>query len=270
MRNHSSPSVWLRPPTSWTKRSSRDAPGADLVHRPGGEQPPGGDDGDVVAHPLDQVHDVAGDDDGAAGSHVAVQDVADVGGGDRVHGFERLVQHQQPGRVDQRRGEGDLLGHAGGVVHHQRSGVGAQVQGGEQFPDACGHHVLVHAAQQAGVADQLLAGQPVEEPDAVREDAHQLLGLQRLRPDVHAVHERRAEVGPQQPGGHRQRGGLAGAVRADDPVEGTGRNVQADAVDGDLVAEALGEPAQGQGGNGVARLVFGAGGCGCWKVMSLD
>ena len=79
---------------------------------------------------------MAGDDDRAAGGHVAVQDVADVGGGDRVHGFERLVEHQQPGRVDQRRGEGDLLGHAGGVVHYQRAGVMAQVQGREQLRHA--------------------------------------------------------------------------------------------------------------------------------------
>ena len=134
MRNHSSPSVWLRPPTSCDEAVlEADAPARTSSTVPAARTRPAGDDGDVVAHALDQVHDVAGDDDGSAGGHVAVQDVADVRGGDGIHGFERLVEDQQPGRVDQRRGEGDLLGHAGGVVHHQRAGVIAQVQGGEQL-----------------------------------------------------------------------------------------------------------------------------------------
>ena len=67
-----------------------------------------------------------------------LQDGADGRGGDRVHRLERLVQHQQPRRVQQRHRQADLLAHAGGVVDHQRAlGVG-QFQHAEQFVGALG------------------------------------------------------------------------------------------------------------------------------------
>ena len=67
-------------------------------------------------------------------------------------------------------------------------------------------------------------------------------------PNVHPMDQGRAKVGPQQAGGHGQGGGLAGTVGTDHPVEGTRGHFQADAIDGDLVTEALGQATDGQGG----------------------
>ena len=47
-------------------------------------------------------------------------------------------------------------------------------------------------------------------------------------------------------------GGLTGAVAADQSVEGSGGDVEVDAVDGDLLAECLGEAADFDGGAGAS------------------
>ena len=51
-----------------------------------------GDDGHPVAQPLDELHDVAGHDDGATGGDVVAQDGPDGLPGHRVDGLERLVE----------------------------------------------------------------------------------------------------------------------------------------------------------------------------------
>ena len=66
-------------------------------------------------------------------------------------------------------------------------------------------------------------------------------------------------VGAQQPHRHREGGGLAGAVRPQQAVEGAGRDVQVQPGDGDLGVKALDEPAQGERG---LRRACGRGGHG--------
>ena len=46
----------------------------------------------MVAHALDKVHDVAGDDDGATGLDVIIQDVADIGRGDGIDRFAAALR----------------------------------------------------------------------------------------------------------------------------------------------------------------------------------
>ena len=71
------------------------------------------------------------------------------------------------------------------------------------------------------------------------------------RPDIDAVDDHPARVGAQQPGDHRQRGGLACAVRADDPVEGALCDVEGHAVDRHGVAESFVQSGHGEhGGRG--------------------
>ena len=98
--NHSMPSAALRPPASSTKRSSSVCAAAHLVDRARREHLAADDDGDAVADALDEVHAVAREHDRAAGGHVALQDLDDVRGRDRVDRLERLVEHEQPRRVD--------------------------------------------------------------------------------------------------------------------------------------------------------------------------
>src|SRR2546430_6762 len=64
----------------------------------------------------------------------------------------------------------------------------------------------------------------------------------RLAGDVEAEHRRVAGVGPQERGEDTDGGGLAGAVRAQEPEDGAGRNLEVDSVEGGEVAEALHDP----------------------------
>ena len=109
-----------------------------------------------------------------------VQDVADVRRRHRVDRLERLVEHQQARRVHQRRGERDLLRHAGGVVGDDRAGRALEVEQAQQVGDALGDDVAVEPEQQAREGDELLAGEPVVEVDAVGEVADQPLRLERV------------------------------------------------------------------------------------------
>ena len=61
------------------------------------------------ADALDEVHDVAGEDHGATGLDETGEDATDRRGRDRVDGLERLVEHQHPRCVDERRGQRTFL-----------------------------------------------------------------------------------------------------------------------------------------------------------------
>jgi hypothetical protein len=176
-----------------------------------------------------------------------VQDVADERAGDGIDGLERLVQHQQPWRVQQRARERDLLLHARRVVDDQRApGVGER-EHVEQFPRPLVDHRRIHAAQQTLVRQELGTVEPVEQSHAVRQHAEPPLRLDRIGPDVMSEHPGVSAVRPQQPDRHRQGRGLAGAVRAEQAEERSGRHVEVDAGDRDLVVEPLGESADREG-----------------------
>ena len=100
---------------------------------------------------------------------------------------------------------------------------------------------LVEAAQHAGVVEQLRTGEPVEEAQPVGQHAGRALGGARVGPRVDVVDAHGARVGAEQAGDHRQRRGLARAVRPDDAEERAGAHVERDAVDGGVVAELLHE-----------------------------
>ena len=67
----------------------------------------------MVTQALHQVHNVGGDDDGAAACHIGLENILDIRGRDRVHRFEGLIEHQQGGGVDHGAGQGNFLGHTG-------------------------------------------------------------------------------------------------------------------------------------------------------------
>ena len=82
--------------------------------------------------------------------------------------------------------------------------------------------------RQIGVDRQLL-----------RHEADRRLGRDAARGQALAGHERLARVGLEQPGDDRDRRRLAGAVRPEQPVALAGRDLEADAVHGLNIAEAL-------------------------------
>ena len=218
---------------------------AHRVERPAGDDAAAGQHRDRVAELLDQRHHVAGHEHGAAAGHEPGEDALDRGRGDRVHGLERLVEHEQPRRVQQRGGQPDHLPHPGGVVDDQRPlGVPAQLQHVEQLVRPAGHRGAVEPARLAQVAEQLAARELLGQREPVGQHAEHRAGLQRAVPHVGAEHARAPGVRPQQPDRHRQRGRLPGAVGTDEPEEGARRHGEAERVDRHVVAEGLAQPGE--------------------------
>ena len=180
------PPLCVRPASS-TKRSSSVCFAADLVDRARGQHAATDDDRDAVADPLDEVHAVAGEHDGPAGGHVSLEDVDHVRRRHGVDGFERLVEHEQPGRVDHRRREGDLLRHAGRVVGDQAVERILDAERLGEVGRARTHHVVLESAKRPRVVEQLCAGESVEQPEFVGQHTDRALGLDRVGPRVDAV-----------------------------------------------------------------------------------
>jgi hypothetical protein len=141
--------------------------------------------------------------------------------------------------MQQRGGQRDLLAHAGGVVHHRHAVRRVQLQDTQQLFRPLDGRLAGHAAQQAQVEQDLVAGQPVRQRQAVRQHADQRLGGDRIAPHVPAGDRGRAAVRPQQAHGHRERRGLARAVRAHQAEKRPARYLQVDVIDGHVVAELL-------------------------------
>ena len=121
----------------------------------------------MVAQALDKVHHVRGDNDSSAGGNEATQNVLNISGGNRVDRLKGLVQDQHGGRVNESGGERNLLGHTGGVVGDGTTRSVGQVHCGEQVLDAGCDSFLIDSVQVAGVGDELLAGELVEEMHTV-------------------------------------------------------------------------------------------------------
>jgi hypothetical protein len=212
-------------------------------------------DRDVVAQALDHLEHVAGEDDGAAAGHVTLEDVADQRCRDRVDRLERFVQHQQPRCMQQRAGQADLLLHAGRIVDHQGAVAGAQLEHVEQLPGSLVDGRRVHPTQQPVIGEQLGAGQPVEVAYAVGQHAEPGLGRGGVGPHVVPEQDGLTRGGPQQADRHRQCRGLAGPVRAEQAVEGTGRHLQAHAGDRELGVEMLDQAAERHGRDLLTRTL---------------
>ena len=196
---------------------------------------------------------MAGEHHGGTAAGVALEQGPDRPRRHRVDRLEGLVQEQHPGGVEQGGGQSDLLAHPVAVVGHQRPGRLGQAEHVEQLPGTLGHGGRGHAAQQAVVGEQFVAGEPVEQAQVLGEDADALLGRERVVPDLDAVHRHPPGVWSQQPSHHAQRRGLPGPVRPDQAEEAAVRNVQVDPVHGHLAVERLAQAPYGERGVRRAR-----------------
>lgn len=160
--------------------------GGDLVHRAGRAHQTVVDYGHMRAHLFDQCHHVRRDNHRAAGLRVFDEDVFEVGAGHRVHGFKRLVQDQNARAMNHRGGQADLLGHAGRIIGDHRVGGPGQVESIEQVLGATRGLIAAHAAQHAGVDEQLQTGQSVEDLVGLGHDADHALGRVHVAPHVMA------------------------------------------------------------------------------------
>ncbi len=200
--------------------------GGDLRHRARGHDLALVDHGHMGAHAFHERHHMRGDDHRAAGVHVIDEDVFDVRARHRVDRFERLVEHKDARTVDHRRGQADLLGHAGGIVAHHDVRGGRQVECGDQVLRAGRGLGARHATQHACVDHQLHAGECGEDLFGLRHEADQAFGGVHVLPYVVPQDHRHTAVRNQQTGEHVDRGGFAGAVGADQAVERAGGDVK--------------------------------------------
>lgn len=193
---------------------------------------------------------MAGEDDGRPGPRVALQHPSDDLRGDRVDPFERLVQEQHFGIVQQGRRQADLLPHAGRVVDHQLVPRVAQIEHVQQLGGPLVGLGAGDPAQPAVVGEEFLTGEPLEEPQPLGQHPDPRLHRDRIGPHVVAADLDLAHVGPEQPRHHGERGRLARAVRPDQPDEPARRQVQIDPGDGRLRAEPLPQSPHPHGGHG--------------------
>ena len=98
------------------------------------------------------------------------------------------------------------------------------------------------AGEPAGVLQDFLTAQPLEQPGLGRDHSDHRLGGGRVGPHVHPVDDDPAAVRPQQARHHRQGRGLPCPVRPDQPGQGTGRDLQVNAGHRLLRSEPLAEP----------------------------
>ena len=153
--------------------------------------------------------------------------------------------------------QGDLLRHARRVVADQfLAGLG-QVEGCEELVSALAGDGGIQAVEHAHVDEEVRSGEAVEEAHAVGHDTEQAARPLRVAPHVDAVHVGGTAVGGEQAGGHGERRGLSGAVRTDDPVEGSSGDVEGQVRNGDEVAINLDEASDRQ------CDIFPDGGDGC-------
>jgi len=118
---------------------------------------------------------------------------------------------------------------------------------GEELLEYAGRLRGMPAAEAPGVFQQLLTAEPLEQPGLGRHHPDDRLGGGRVGPHVQPADQDLAAVGPKQAGHHRQRGGLPGPVRPDQPGERSGRDLQVDPGDRLLLAETLAQRADRDG-----------------------
>ncbi len=171
---------------------------------------------------------------------------------DRVDAERRLVEEQDPRLVHEAARERELLLHAAGEL--AREAVLELAQAAERVealetggPLAPGHPVQVGVEVQVLPHGQVLVeAEPLGHVGDARLDA---LGVLR---HVDPRQARRAPGGREHAGEHAQRRRLSGAVGADDAEELAGGDVEGQMIDGREVAEAPGEPFEGDRGSGGA------------------
>src|ERR671935_790555 len=190
----------------------------------------GMDDRDAVAEPLRLVEVVRRHEDRHLGARPQSGDhVEQLGSDPRVESHRRLVeeQHTRVGDESARDLESAPLAAA-------ERGDGTfdeigQAEDRDEFVDVC----AFVDAPQAGVELEVAATRQRAVDDRVLEDdAADGAGLPRLRGDVETGQLRRAAGRCDRRGEHPDGGRLAGAVRAEQPEDLAGRDVEIDALHG--------------------------------------
>ena len=159
----------------------------------------------------------------------------------RVESGCRLVEEQHRRAGDQAHCDVEPPAHAARVALDDPVGGVDQLEPLEQRPCALDDVAARQVEQSRHMLHVLAAGQSFVDRRVLAREADARAHLVRVGNDVDPVDPRCALLGTQQRREDPDGGGLAGAVRAQQPVDRTARHRQVDAVERQVVAEALDE-----------------------------
>ena len=238
--------AWRRRRCRGSRRAICATLAAQFFERALGDQPAARDDADPVGHALGHFQNMRGHDHGGAGARAFAQHVLDLAGGAGVEPGERLVENDQPRRVNERAGERHLLAHALGKCFATLARMRAEPEPAEQILRACLRQPWLDAPQPGDEFQIFLRRELVVDHRLVGYPGDHALGFDRIGERVDAGDMDRAGVRPDQTGDHAQRRGLAGAIWAKQRIELAGADAQIEAIDRRAL-EALDEAADVEG-----------------------
>ena len=199
---------------------------------------------DVVAQLLGVDHHVRREEDRGAARVLFEHQVAQQPLVHRVEAAERLVEDDERRAVDDRREELHLLLHALRELFAALVRDAAEVDPVEPLLDARLEIQPVVALEARHVGEELADAHALVEAALLRQVADLVLGLHRRSMPEHGE---LSAIGHLDREDHPDGGGLAGAVRADHPVERALRHDEVEVPDGDGVAERLGQSLENNG-----------------------
>ena len=201
-----------------------------------GEELSPADDDQVVGEHLEFTDQVTRHEDRAAPCREGAQGVPQPANAIGVEAVGRFVEQQHLGLSQQGAGEGEALAHA------EREAAGALVRRAleSDLAEDLVDSIRGNRAERCG-RPEMVPGCPAGVHAAcIEHRADDACGPQKSRVR-NAVIADVAVVGTREPDHHPHRRRLAGAVRADESGDSSGRDIEAHLVDGDAVAVVLRE-----------------------------
>ena len=114
-------------------------------------------DGDVAAQALDDLKDVRGEKDGGSAGDHSLEHGLERAGRDGVDAFERLIEEENLGSVNDRGGQRKFLLHAVGVVGDEFLRLVGELHEIEQLGGALSRGDAIEAVHASGEAEKLRA-----------------------------------------------------------------------------------------------------------------
>ena len=211
----------------------------ELRARPLGDHPPVVDHRDAVGELVGLLEILRGEEHGGAVPDQHPDDVPDLVAAPRVEAGGRLVEEQELRRDHEARGDVEPAPHAAGEGLDLAVGRLAEPEGGEQLVRPRLRLAAAIAEEPAEEDEILVAGQVLVDRGELPGEADPAAHRVGIGDHVEPEHAGAAAVGLEQRREHAHDRGLAGAVRAQEPVDRAAADDEVDAVDGAVRPEGL-------------------------------
>jgi len=216
-----------------------------LAHRPGKHDPARRQQRDLVTQRGQIVHPVAGEDHRRTRDREVGEDLVDLPLTGRVEAVGRLVQHQQLRFAEQGCGQPEPLPHAEGEAAEGVPGHLAESDPFEHFVNVGRATALLTA--EGGQRREVLASRQGWIEAGTVDESRDTSGHGKRAPHRRPEDLQAAAVGHCQAEQEAQERGLPGSVGSHEAMDLPGCYVEIDTVEGDDVAEGLGDTARPDG-----------------------